>query len=289
MSFCPSTGFSPQAFLPTKQRLITIGQLCAAFSLMLWYLVQPFMGEYFTLRSHLLLYEYVMGTSDILKTKKGQEKKLERQTERFKKLPESKQHLLIKDYQEIQTYAMRPPSQKVQEGVQILIKNIPPFEQAWIFFSIIIGILILLKKKEAKQAAWLLPLIVLTYCIDNQVTGKPSFLAPDLQLFPTEEKIIHHYLIEPLSPSFFRQKEQLEKGWQRYLIENWSTNQFDGENNRLEEAEFQFTVARLNLWHGQPLSKWLHRFHEKLNPIFLFFILVWNTLFAWIVSRSREK
>ena len=55
--------FPPGTFIPTPQRLMAIAQLCIAFSLLLWYAMQPFMGEYFDLRSRMLLYEYAMGTS----------------------------------------------------------------------------------------------------------------------------------------------------------------------------------------------------------------------------------
>ncbi len=163
---------SPDPSIPFLQRLMVILQLCLAFSLMLWYLIQPFMGEYFVLRSRMLLYEYVMGTSEILKGRPGQEDKLVRQSQRFEQLPEARRQMLEWDYQMIKNYAQRPAWQKIKDGLRILIQDIPPFEQAWIFFSIVIGILILLKIEGAKQAAWLLPLIVLAYMADNQLTGK---------------------------------------------------------------------------------------------------------------------
>lgn len=280
--------FPPGTFIPTPQRLMAIGQLCLAFSLLLWYAVQPFMGEYFNLRSRMLLYEYVMGTSDLLKKRSGQEEKLERQAERFQLLPEDQKNVLIKDYQQIQDYAKRPTFQKILDGLRTLFLEIPSFEQAWIFFSITIAILILLKVEGAKSAAWLLPLIVLAYSIDNQLTGKVSS-SPDLTLFPTEAIIIQNYLAEPLAASPFEQKEQLEKGWKRYLIDQWSMNQEAEENRQLEEAEFQFTLARLNLLHAQPRSEWLNTFHEKLSLFSLFFFLAWNVLFAWVVSRPSPQ
>lgn len=288
MPFCPRKTVLRETFtfIPTSQRLMAIGQLCLAFSLLLWYLVQPFMGEYFTLRSRMLLYEYVMGTSDILKSKKDQEKKLERQAERFKQLPESEQKLLTKDYHQLQTYAQRPAFQKIQDGIQTLMRDVPPFEQAWIFFSITIAILILLKVEGSKQVAWLLPIIVLAYSVDNQTMGKTPSDSPDFQLFPTEERIIQHYLAEPLAASPFAQKAQLEKGWKYYLIENWTKNPHEREEYQQEEAEFYFTLARLNLLHDQPRSEWLHSFYEKLNPLSLFFFIAWNVLFAWIINRS---
>ena len=53
--------FPPGTFIPTSQRLMAIGQLCIAFSLMIWYLTQPFMGEYFALRSRMLYMNMYMG------------------------------------------------------------------------------------------------------------------------------------------------------------------------------------------------------------------------------------
>lgn len=278
--------FPPGTFIPPPQRLMAIGQLCIAFSLLLWYGVQPFMGEYFALRSRMLLYEYVMGTSELLK-KNGQEEKLERQANRFQLLPENQKNIVIQDYQLIQEYATRPPFQKMLDGLHLLILEIPPFEQAWIFFSITIAILILLKMEGAKSAAWLLPLIVVAYSIDNQVTGKISS-SPDLKLFPTEEIIIKRYLAEPLPASPLEQKQHLEKGWKNYLIDQWSIDQEKDENQRFEKAEFHFTLARLNVLHAQPRSEWLNTFHEKLSLVSLLFFLAWNVLFAWIVSRPNS-
>jgi hypothetical protein len=263
--------------------MMAIAQLCLAFSLMLWYMAQPFMGEYFALRSRMLLYEYVMGTSDILKAREGQEAKLERQSQRFQALPQMEQQLLKEDYQQLQAHAKRPAWRKIEDGLRVLIRDIPPFEQAWIFFSITIAILILLKKEGAKQAAWILPLIVLVYAVDNQRTGKSSFSSPDDSLFPTEELIVERYLKEPLAASPLVQKEQLERGWQLYLIDNWSSGLKEGDP--LEEAEFNFTLARLKLLHQQPRSEWLHSFHQRLQPLTLFIYFLWNGLFAWVVSR----
>lgn len=288
MSTRTRQAFQPGTFIPTSQRLMAIGQLCLSFSLILWYAAQPFMGEYFSLRSRMLLYEYAMGTSEILKTQKNQQEKLERLAERFKQIPKAEQEHLMKDYLQLQAYTQRPISQKIQNGIQTLMRDIPIFEQAWIFFSVMIAILILLKIEGAKQAAWLLPLITLAYCFDNQLTGRRLHSSPDSSLFPTETEILQYSLLSPNS-SPLNQKEQLEKGWHRYLILHWSTNKSAAENTRLEEAEFQFTLARLKLLHSQPRSEWLNPFHKRENPIILFLFLTWNALFAWIVNRQNSK
>ncbi len=273
----------PETFIPTPQRLMAIGQLCIAFSLLFWVAAQPFMGEYFGLRSRMLPYEFVMGTSEFLKTE-GQS---ERQINRFKELPVDQKNQVITDYQNLQVYAKRPTFQKILEGLHTLILDIPPFEQAWIFFSITLAILILLKVEGAKTAAWLLPLIVVAYSLDNQLTGK-VISSPDLKLFPTEERIIHDYLNEPLSSSLLVQKDQLEKGWNRYLIDQWSKNTESNKSQQLEEGEFHFTLARLTILHNQPRSEWLNVSHEKLSLVSLIFFLIWNFLFAWVVSRPSQ-
>lgn len=278
--------FPPGTFIPTPQRFIAIAQLCLAFSLMLWYVVQPFMGEYFALRSRMLLYEYIMGTSDILKNRQDQKDKLKRQSQRFGQLPLAEQQLLQEDYHQLQTIAGRSFFKKIEGGLKVLIQGIPPFEQAWIFFSITIAILILLKREGAKEAAWLLPLIVIAYAVDNQFTGKVSLPFPDEALFPTEEIIFHHYLHEPLASTPLQQKEQLERGWAFYLIQNWASQKNEGDKNVLEEAEFNFTLARLKLLHIQSHSDWLFPFQEKLSWFSLSLYFLWNGLFAWVVSRS---
>jgi hypothetical protein len=276
---------SSENFIPISQRIIAIGQLCFAFSLLFWYLFQPFMGEYFALRSRMLLYEYVMGTSDILKSRNKAQ--LEHQSHRFKQIPIDEQKLLKDDYQQLELLAKRASLKKIEDSLRVLIQNTPPFEQAWIFFSITIAILILLKKEGAKQAAWILPLIALAYAVDNQLTGKPSSFSPDYFLFPTEETIIQHYLDEPLASSPLEQKKQLERGWNRYLMAHWSSNAHENENGQLEESEFNFTLARLKALHFQLPSEWLHPFHKKLGLFSLSLYLLWNGLFAWVVNRPK--
>ncbi len=273
--------FSPGTFIPFPQRLVAIIQLCLAFSLMIWYMTQPFMGEYFNLRSRMLLYEYVMGTSDALKTQVAQET----QKGRFEKLSEDERLFVLQDYQSLQKYAARPFIQKIEDGMRVLLLKIPAFEQAWIFFAVVIAILLLLKIEGAQQAAWLLPLLALAYAYDNYLTGNLPQTPSDQLLFPSEQVIVQEYLTEPLSSHLLEQKKQLEKGWHRYLLKNWSTKQ----EQVLEEAEFNFTVARLQLLHQEPLVTSLNSFHERVNLFLILLYLAWNTLFAVVVNRPRKQ
>ena len=70
-------------------------------------------------------------------------------------MPEAERQPLDRGYRKLQDYARRPVLQKIQDGIGLLMRDIPPFEQAWIFFSITIAILILLKVDGAKSAAWI--------------------------------------------------------------------------------------------------------------------------------------
>ena len=270
--------------LATWQRIFAIIQLCLAFSLMLGYMAQPFMGEYFNLRSRMILYEYVMGKSNILNDQSPLDSQLGTQSKRFTQLALIEQQQVKKDYQSLYQYANRPILKKIEDGLRILIQAIPPFEQAWMFFSIILAILILLRKEEVQQAIWILPLVVLAYTIDNQLTGKSVVSSPDVILFPTEEMIAEHYVKEPLAKNIFKQKEQLEKGWNLYLIEKWSSNLNKPFTDLLEEGKFNFTLARLKLLQNQSPSNGLNLFHQKVNPLWLFIYFLWNSLFAWVVS-----
>lgn len=279
--------FPPGTFIPTPQRLLAIIQLCLAFSLICWYAVQPFMGEYFSLRSRSLIYEYVMGTSEILKKAPGQLPKMDRQAERFAALPLSDKQQILKDYKSLQEHAQRSAWIKIGDGLRLLLIGIPSFELAWLFFSALISILVLLKVEGSKQAVWLLPLITLAYAIDNRMTGHTTLPNPDFILFPSEKVIVEDYLKQPLHGNPTEQQTQLKQGWEQYLIANWlpKFNSNISFEQQVEDAEFAFTVARLRHLHGQARSAWLNNLHGKTNVVLLTFYIAWNFFFAWTMSQ----
>ena len=98
-------------------------------------------------------------------------------SEKFEQLPNTEQQLLKNDYQQLQTYAKRSTLQKIQDGILTLIRDIPPFEQAWMFFSITIALFDFIKSGRGKIGCFDLPLIVLAYTVDNQMTGNSFSLA----------------------------------------------------------------------------------------------------------------
>jgi hypothetical protein len=277
--------FPPGTFISTPKRLVAIAQLCLTFSVFLWYASLPFMEEHFNLRSQMLLYEYVMGTANI---NLNHQEKLQRHRERFAALPASKQQEILADYQLLMQQASKSFLAKLKEGAFILLVGISPFKLAWIIFGTTIAILILLKVEGAAFAAWLLPCIALAFAADNALNGYAASVPPDFILFPDETSLIQTYLKEPLSSSLWEQQQQLQKGWQLYLIENWS-QPINDSALREEEGEFNFTVARLEKWHGHFSPHRYLALREKSSPLLLSLYVFWNVLFAWIVNRPEKN
>lgn len=284
---------SKDTYLETPKRILAILQLCLVFSLVLWYAAQPFMGEYFSLRSDMLLYEYVMGTSDLVKSKGENEKqKLEKNQAQFKALPTLQQAFILDDYHLLQQKASRSMFTKIKQGLRALFIDIPPFELAWIFFAATVAILLLLKTEGAQQAAWLLPFIALCFAFDNIKHGASPIPSAETSLFPTEHTIVQEYLDQPLDLHPLRQQEQLQTGWNAYLIKNWIKENPSTDpriyQDQLVAAEFKFTVARLEKRHIQGIHSPLN-FHERVHPLLLLLYLSWNFFFAWKMNHSTSS
>lgn len=266
--------------LSTGKKIFVILQLCFAFSLLLWCLFQPYMGDFFRIRSHQLLYDYVLGQGNSIKDSD----KLIRNAERFKELPEAKQADILKQYSRIQSALNIPFSTKFLSSLQFYAKNIPSFEFAWIFFSILISIYLLKGRPGATQAVWLLPIITLFYGLDNHFYGSNPILEPDRILFP-EERIIANDAIG----DWKNQEDQLRQGWKRYLIKEWSTlapaDKMD-EASLLEEAEFNFTLARIEIYQSSGMKPWVAPSNEKEGLATLGLFLLWNLFFALKLSKA---
>jgi hypothetical protein len=273
----------------TWQRFLIILQLCFTFSVFLWYFTQPFMGEYFSLRSRMLLYEYAMGNgnSDFQKKQSLQGEKLSRNAQRFENLNLAQQNAIKKGYQALQSYSQRSPWTKVLDGAKVIFLYIPPFKLAWLFFATAVGILLLLNRPGARQAVWLLPLIALIYAIDNQYTGHRPIIEKDTVLFPTEQLIVKEYLQDQNFKII--NQDELQKGWNNYLVANWSSKDSTSNSNLLENAEFNFTVARLMLLYEEHPHQWLDAFNEKNSYLLLCVYFFWNLCFAICLSESKKK
>jgi hypothetical protein len=276
--------FPPGTFIPTPARLCAIIQLCICFTLILWYLSQPFMGELFTYKSKALIFKTIMGQADTPSAKNL------RDADRFSQLPIEQQQRIRWSYEELNRQAQKTFGQKISRSLRILMLEIPPITQAWIFFALLISILLLKKVEGARDAAWLLPLIALVYCIDNSWYGKPSSITEEARLFPSEEYLVKNYLQKPLGSRISEQKEQLEHGWHLYLVSEWARETPSPSQelflNQIEQGEFNFNVARAEKIAVESTQTTL--FYRKEASFILGFYLFWNLLFALIIQRSLK-
>lgn len=276
-----------ETFIPLKCRVLAIIQLCLAFSLLLWYGGQPFMGEYFQLKSHLLMHEYVLGTSSLLKSEEEKEK-LQRNKLRFVNLSQDDQKIILSDYEKLVRYSNRPFYVKISDGIKTILNKIPPFELAWIIFAIVVSILLLRKQEGGREAAWLLFLITIIYCFNNFFYGIDPIKRGDRDLFPSESFLIQNYLREPFNSNFYQQKAQLELAWGNYLIANWGNQkQAASKHIQLEEAEFYFTIERIKHLIDSRFSPFEMPFNSKIHPLWLLLFLIWNLFFSLNMNRLK--
>lgn len=288
--------FPHGTFIATPARITAILQLCFAFSVIAWDAGQPFMGELFALKSKIYLHQTVMGTysqfsgGDPLENEELQTK-LARNAQRFAELSHEEKDPILQSHQKLQNRINIPFPKKLNESFKILVCHIRPFEQAWLAFSIVISILLLMRIDGAWQAAWLLPLICLFYAVDNSANGKKPILTEEARLFPSEEVLLKDYVKEPLEVGILEQQKQLRRGWRLFLVKEWALEEPSQDPKKfieqVEKGEFQFNLERLKknpLHSSEGVLFTLH----KQQPLFVLLLyLSWNLFFAWFVNRKK--
>lgn len=268
----------PEIFLPKPARIAAILQLCIAFSMILWYGSKPFMGELFSIKSELLLYQHVIGL------------KHEGHKERFLQLPKPEQEQILFHYAQLQSQLDKPFLAKVKRSLGTLLLDLPPFKMAWIFFSIAIAILLLIRKEGALQAMWILPAFALAYGIDCRLNGTPSSAAWDVNLYPSEQVLIEKYLHEPLNPNVFNQQNQLLKGWELYLILEWAgLTPSPNASEYLEQVakgDFAFHLNKLKVLMNNPVDA--GKVPQEPFPLLALY-LFWNLYFVLTVRKALHS
>jgi hypothetical protein len=271
--------FPPGTFIATPLRIIAILQLCIAFTVLTSYAGYPFMRELYEIKTRKLLYETVMGKED-------KEAAL-----RFSLLSSDKKAEVAEEYRELQLKSNTPFGEKLKRSLHILMAKIPPFEKAWLTFSILISVLLLMKIEGAATAAWLLPLIVTAYSVDCMVSKHSSSLSKEEALFPSQMIIVNEYLREPLKANILDQKAQLEKGWKLYLIKEWSKAEPSQEpslfQEQVKEGEFRFNLARASAIATEPLKADTKSFQRETSLPALLLYFAWNVFFAWFINRKK--
>lgn len=274
--------FPAGTFIPTPARVMAILQLSIALMVLLWQLSQPYMGDLFTIRSKMAVYEYVLGNPA------GNELQ-QRQAHRFNQLPEAQQTAVKEGYQQWTAKLQEPFWHKLKRAFENVLFNMPLFEKLWLVLSLVIPILILLKVEGSVPAAWLIPLVVFAYAVDNRWSGEPHRLSKELQLFPSEEYLLKTYVDENVDPNPFNQKESLEAGWKAYLVQEWAHETPSSDEKAFEQqvetGEYAFTVGRaLAIEDEKPQKR-----HTYEATSMLTVYLLWNIAFAYVVTKYSIK
>ena len=281
--------YPPGTFIPTPARICAILQLCIAFTMILWYVSQPFVGEIFTTKSRLLFYQDVMGIPSHDNLSPDKLARLARNAERFHALPLAQQSQLKEQYDFIEQQLQRSFWSKLVSIVNIFVYQLSLYEPLWLVLSLIIPILLLKRIEGAAQAVWLLPLLAALYAADNRWHGHPAAPSAESRLFPSELQLIQEYSTGTLSANVLEQQTQLMDAWNRYLIIDWA-KQTPSTNpttfiQQAEEGEFAFTLARIERrWEIAP-SK--HETQQPLALLALYFF--WNAYFAYTAWKHTRR
>lgn len=287
--------FPTGTFINTKARLLAIIQLSLAFTLICWNLSLPFMGELFDYKKRASIYHTVMGETKFLKLQdkdppSALHEKLLRHRERFQHLPKKERRLILKQYEQLQKKQNQSWLYKSWLGMKQLLWEQPTFQMAWLCLSIIIPIMLLLKIESARQAVWLLPIVAAIYACDHLSFAAPRKMSPDEQLFPTEKTLVDTYLKKPLTADIFEQQAQLKRGWQLYLIDQW-TGEAPSTDEALfqqqaEEGEFAFHLERLK---QLPQNEKSNTPQEREPLLLLLVYIAWNLFFALSMTKLLSQ
>ncbi|MEI8365994.1 MAG: hypothetical protein WCF65_06215 [Parachlamydiaceae bacterium] len=283
--------YPPGTFIPTPARVCAIIQLCLAFTIILWFASQPFVGEIFTLKSRLLFYQDLMGVPSHAGFSPERLARLERNSERFQQLPRGKQEQLKHEVKAIHDQFNRSFLSKLSEVIKIFAFDFSPYELLWLVLSIAIPIMLLKRVEGAAQAVWLLPLLVACYTLDNRMYGRQAGPLSDSLLFPTEQELVYGYIEGGLSRNVMEQQEQLINGWQRYLVINWGkdvpADDAGSFSKQVENAEFIFTLARLEIRSQEPTPLLKKDIQQPIALVAAYFL--WNLFFAYTASKKDNK
>lgn len=273
--------FPSGTFASTPIRVLAIIQLSLAFTVFLWYMSLPFMGETFAFKSKSTIYHTVMGKGNSSFNASLLEEKLNRHKERFDTLSPEDRKIVLDGYKHLIEESGKSFFNKFARSIYIVLFGIPTFEMAWMCLSFIISFMLLLKIPSAKEAVWLLPLVTVAFVFNQP---EKSTVADNV-FFPSESYIVSKYVKEPLSGDVFLQQKQLQEGWHRYLASEWAGKTLDLNFDRqVEQGEFNFYLAQVKANAGKETLK--ADLALPKSSLILSLYMLWNFVFAFITSRS---
>lgn len=258
-------------------KLLLILHLCITFSTILWILAKPPISTYYRKQSEILLHQYVMG---------AQGERLNQ--ELFAKLPREKQTLIEKRYLELKEEPGPTFLQKTLHSLRVLSLDTPPFVRAWIFFSLLLSILSLLRIEGADKCLFLLPLITVAYGFFNVKDGKTVDIPPGDALFPTEQVLLTQYLKEPQADTIRAQQAQLQRGFERFLIIEYAGEEPIPATQQVQaqKGAFYFHLARLETMMSAPPTAPVYPLQARQSPYLILCFLAWNLGLAIVVNKE---
>lgn len=269
-----------------SSRIAAIFNLCLLFWMVAWYMGYPFLKEHSEYKDRTSVYKYVMGLDE-----DPDRSKLMKNL--FLQIPDEKQLQLIDDYEHWKSQFHRGWALKALDGTYILSFALPAFLRTWLFFSLIVSLMVLYRSVHTREVIWILPLLALLLATDNYHFARSTPKPLDAHLFPSEEYIVTHYIDDQrLSGGMSNQFAQLKEAWNRYLVTEWlkekPVKEEQAYKNQVLRGDHAFQVERLlHLGKAGTLGEF-NRFKEKYSPLFIFFFLAWNVVFAGIVAFDKE-
>jgi len=191
----------------------------------------------------------------------------QRDSLRFKNLSETQRVKIERAYKNLEEHMGRSFSTKMRESFLALLFKVSPLTQIWLILSISLPIMLLRRSERAIPAVWLIPIVVLAFAVDNNWHGQ----LPDERLatlFPREAQLASDL---PLS-----------EAWQYYIVQNWSADNGETFDRRLEVGEHAFRTAWLEIQlQTTPLG---HNAKRSLFVLLLY--IIWNLIFAVVIWKT---
>ena len=263
---------------PLLLRVIAISQLISAFSVFLWILFDPFMGEHYRLKEELLLIQNIRGDEALMaKVPLSEAEKLKRNQSRFSQLSPSAR-VSIDDKAHLLEWKMSASTlSKLGRGFKRAFFETPFILLLWIVLSTLFAIGCLKENDLLTRYCWITPLLLFAYGYGIWLTATP-LVSP----YPSESEIISNHLKRPLGLTLEEQAIDLKKGWEIYLIEKWAKDLPNEKQYSLqvEQGEFAFNLYLLDLKKNE---------QKENGSLLLLFLGLSQGLALYILSRQRSR
>ncbi|MCB1114276.1 MAG: hypothetical protein KDK62_05925 [Chlamydiia bacterium] len=264
-------------------KVTLILHLSFAFSLFLWVLFDPFMGEHFRMEQDRLLIKNLKGDASLYsKASPSETQELKAFSKLWDRMEPGEKEFYEHEIRRFESLFEKPSLDRFFNGVFRLVFKTPFYLTAWIVLSVVISILCLKGRKRGYQTVFVLPLLVILYALDS----RPSYEEP---FIPKESVLVKKYLTVAPTGSLIEQKEKLSQAFNQYLVETWAK-----ETPSKDPAIFQLQLAKgkFGLNKAKLLRRIKNNFETPITkeaPFFLWAYLIWNSLVVFILLIDKRQ